>query len=369
MHKNFRIIIYFLFLAFFIFSCDPAPENESTPETGDKDFTNLDSVLELLRGEFNFVGLSLAVVRDDRLVYAQSYGYSDMENSIPAAASDIYRIASVSKLITAVAIFKLVEEGIIALDEKVFGAGSIFGDDYGTPGTHVSDITVRHLLEYGSGFTDGGSGSTIAERISSRAAIDLPNPPGTIYDYKNIDYIILGRIIEKVTGFGYEKYLQDTVLLSCGITNMAIGTGERRSGEVKYYTPSGPLAISSLAMSDSAGGWTAAASDLARFFVRINRSQIKEDILSSTYTTYTQTPAAFGVSNLPPFQNSIWNYFGDMAGTRAVMSRLDDRTGFVLLVNTSLTGNDNYGFYVQQARIGIALRKIIVWPSHDLFEE
>jgi len=332
--------------------------SEKTTDPGNGDDEDIDSAVLSIMEEFNFAGASLAVVRDDQIVYTQAYGYSDRENSIAAKPADFFRIASVSKLITAVTIFTFIEDEKITLDDKVFGNDSILGDDFGAPGMYVGDISVRHLLEYGSGFADGGSGITQADRIRSRVTGALTHPPGTSYVYKNIDYLILGRIIEKITGSTYEHYVQDTILSFCGITDMAIGGSEKKPNEVNYYTPSGPLAIASLSMSDSAGGWVASASDLAQFFIRINRNPTVEDILSSTYTSYTPTPAAAHVNNLPPFADDVWFYFGDMAGTRAVMCKLDERTGYVLLINTSVN-DDNPRYYTRLSKIETAIYNIM----------
>lgn len=361
-----HIIAIPLFICLLLSSCDDGP----TTLPGEEIFENLDRVIESIREEFNFAGVSVAVVRDDRLVYSNAYGYSDRENSIPAETTNLFRIASVSKLITAVTVFRLIEEKVITLDDRVFGDNSILNSDFGTPGQYVDQITVRHLLEYGSGFIDGGTGTTQADRIRSRVTADLNDPPGTFYSYKNIDYLILGRIIEKVTdSVSYEKYVQDNILSLCGINSMAIGGNERKPDEVKYYTPQGTLPITSLAMNDSSGGWIATATDLAKLLVRINRNQVKPDILSSTYSTYTPTQAARSVSNIPPFAYNQWFYFGDMAGTRAVMRKIDERTGYVVLINTSIIGDNNFRYYGRLSLIEDALTSIRRWSPYDLFQE
>ena len=331
-----------------------------------EDFKNLDSVIESIRDEFDLAGVSLAVVRDDRLVYTQAYGYSDRENSIHAKTDNIFRIASVSKLITAVTIFWLIENGEISLEEKVFGDGGILGNDFGIPGNFVDQITVRHLLEYGSGLSSGSGANTINARVER----NLTNPPGTNYVYNNIDYQILGRIIEQISkkneeNLNYENFVKKHILSFCDIENMAIRRDQRMENEVQYYTPTGLISNPSMANSDASAGWAGSATDLARLLVRINNNPIVEDILSSTYTSYTQSQAAAGIQNRPPFIYDRWIYYGDMAGTRAVVHKMDERTGYVLLINTSIS--NNFLYYARLFNIDTAIRNVTVWPSHDKF--
>ena len=80
---------------------------------------------------YNVPGLAIAVVKDKKLVYVHSYGYADIWSRRIAADDDLYRIASHSKPITAIAILKLVEEGLITLDQTIFGSYGILGNDYG----------------------------------------------------------------------------------------------------------------------------------------------------------------------------------------------------------------------------------------------
>ena len=163
---------------------------------------------------------------------------ADPQHSIQAQQNSLFRIADLSKPITAVTIFSLIESGKLNLTDKVFGPGAILGTNYGKPPyqTYVADITVDHLLTH----TAGGwaaddndpmlhnNGWDQAKLISSTIAnVPLTAQPGTQWIYSNFGYCILGRIIEQVTGQPYASYVQANILAPCGITGMQIAAQQR----------------------------------------------------------------------------------------------------------------------------------------------
>ena len=103
----------------------------------------------------NIRGASLAVMKDERLIYCKGFGWADKEREREAEVGDIYRIASASKLITAIGIMKLCDEGRLTLDAKVFGEAGILNDPHllDIKDKRAADITVRQLLNHTSGFS------------------------------------------------------------------------------------------------------------------------------------------------------------------------------------------------------------------------
>jgi CubicO group peptidase (beta-lactamase class C family) len=102
---------------------------------------------------YNIKGASLAVMRNEQLIYCKGFGWADQEMEREAEVGDIYRIASASKLITAVGIMKLCDQGKLRLDDKVFGAEGILNHFTEYKDKRVVDITVRHLLNHTTGFS------------------------------------------------------------------------------------------------------------------------------------------------------------------------------------------------------------------------
>lgn len=118
----------------------------------------MDAEIERFCQKWEIKGLSLAVTRHDSLLYAKGYGWADKESGIPMEPSSIMRIASASKLVTATAIMKLVEQGKLRLDQKVFGNNGILNDtafSNSIRDKRLFDLTVDHLLQHKGGFGRG----------------------------------------------------------------------------------------------------------------------------------------------------------------------------------------------------------------------
>jgi len=175
----------------------------------------------LKRWELN--GASLAIVKDGRLVYAKGYGKADDENNIKVEPWHIFRLASVSKLITASAIIKLKEEGKLSLDDKVFGEEGILNDSIflDIKDRKMKQITVEHLLRHEAGFSVRAGDPmfrslAIAKNMKVEAPVDINTiiryvlkrrlryKPGGRMIYSNFGYALLSKIIEKTTNMSYE---------------------------------------------------------------------------------------------------------------------------------------------------------------------
>ena len=200
-------------------------------------------------------GASLAVMRNEQLIYCKGFGWADKEMEREAEVGDIYRIASASKLITAVGIMKLCDEGLLTLDRKVFGPEGILNQFTEIKDKRATNITVRHLLNHTSGFSrrmgdpmfrtadvmrwqELDSTPTADEVIAFQLGLRLRCAPGGTAQYSNVGYLVLSRIIEQVSGMSYEEYLQKHVLWPAGCYDMHIASNyyeEREPNEVKYY--------------------------------------------------------------------------------------------------------------------------------------
>ena len=167
-------------------------------------------------------GLSIAVAKDGELVFARGYGDADVENAVAARPETVYRIGSITKQFTAAIIMRLVERGEISLEDPV----TRFLPDYDVQGRTV---TVRHLLNHTSGifsYTSLGEEAwrtTFRHDLSDQELIDLfqSEPfdfePGAEQRYNNSAYVLLGPIIEAVTGKPYAQYLEEDLLSPLGL--------------------------------------------------------------------------------------------------------------------------------------------------------
>lgn len=331
-------------------------------------FANFDNAILAKMTQYNVPGVSIGLMKNEKLVYLKAYGKSDKEANTSANNDDLYRIASVSKPVTAIAVLKLVQDGVITLDQKVFGAGSILGNDFGPvpAGSNKNLISVRHLLDHKSGWTNSPDDpmfransitqtAIITDLLANRA---LTTTPGSTYYYLNFGYCVLGRVIEKVTGTSYENYVKTNVLSPCNISTMKLGgstLAERATNEVKYYQAEFSPYSMNIPRFDAHGGWIASAKDLAKLIVKIDRNTTKPDII----TTALLNELYFGFNS--------WAHYGSIPGTSSIFNRMNDQFSFVMLANTRTESDGNIILNDFNSTIQNQINAITSWPVVDLF--
>jgi CubicO group peptidase (beta-lactamase class C family) len=252
-------------------------------------------------------GLSLAVAKDGRLVYAAGFGDADKENDVDMSVNHRLRIGSISKTITATAVFRLIEAKAqfagapISLETPVFGAGGILGNRIKVPDLlkPLNDARLHHFLEHTSGIPNGAGdpvhceSGNLDKRIEYQlgqvqsipaSSTDLvgpvPRAPGAKFDYSNLNFIILERVIEVLSGDSYESYVRKHVFAPAEISAprlFRIGPYDPGSGEAKHYLANGAYAEYSpqgtcemKPPGTGAGGWAMSAKDLLHFLASVD---------------------------------------------------------------------------------------------------
>jgi CubicO group peptidase (beta-lactamase class C family) len=205
--------------------------------------------------KWNLPGGSIAVVKDGRLIYARGFGEAD--KNTPVVPDNLFRIASLSKPITAMAVMKLIEDGLLQPESLVFGEQGILNNpEYNViEDERIKLITVRHLLEHTAGWDREanhiGDPMFNSIKIAKERQVEAPaNPvaiiqyvlshpldfaPGTKFSYSNIGYCIIGRVIERVTGLPYEDYVYQHILQPLGISEMRLGKNSYEGKPKKRY--------------------------------------------------------------------------------------------------------------------------------------
>ena len=246
------------------------------------------SIAEAFLQKHEIAGMAIAYGLDGKLVFERGYGFADVERKEPITPQHRFRIASVSKPITATAVMSCIEKGLLKPDSKVFGLQGILGGDYSGD---VAGVTVDHLLTHTSGGWANDKDDPMfknpqmqhAELIAwTLANQKQTHKPGEHFAYSNFGYCVLGRVLEKVLKLPYETLISQQVLSPCEITSMQIGgntLAERRPQEVTYLTAKPGAAYGmNVRRMDSHGGWIATAGDLVRFAsqlpVLLNRDSI-----------------------------------------------------------------------------------------------
>jgi CubicO group peptidase (beta-lactamase class C family) len=180
----------------------------------------VDQYVEAEMARKNIPGLSLAVVRDGRIVKAKGYGLANVELKSPATPETVYPLASVTKQFTATAIMLLVEDGRVGLDDRV--GKYVEGVPEGW-----SAVTIRHLLTHTSGIKDyinelhlqSGCDDVTPQQIFEAASkAPLNFAPGERFAYSNTVYVALGMIIQKLTGAPFDAFLRERVFTPLGMT-------------------------------------------------------------------------------------------------------------------------------------------------------
>lgn len=179
--------------------------------------------IEKLYREFaeqnNIPGLAFGLVVDGELVLKGNYGYTDIANKTPVTSSTLFRIASMTKSFTAMAILHLRDQGRLQLDDPVEKyIPAMKNQAYPTADAPL--VTIRHLLTHGAGFPEDNPwgdrqlADTDAElQEFLKEGIQFSNPPGLSYEYSNLGYALLGKIITEVSGKPYQEYIRENIWL------------------------------------------------------------------------------------------------------------------------------------------------------------
>lgn len=323
--------------------------------------------------KFDVPGLSVAIARDGDLIYKQAFGVSDTQTRKELTCTNLFRIASVSKTITSVAIFTLYEKRQLKLTDKVFGENGILGTDYPGPyQQYVDQITVEQLLTHTCGGWPKGPGDPMLgfndldhRQLIHRTVTKTPltSPPGTKYAYSNFGYCVLGRVIEKIAGMAYSEYADQEVLSRCGITSMVISgntPGEHAANEVAYYGQSGenPYSVNVRRM-DSNGGWLATAPDLVLFLTYLDHLLKPETISIMTTGSLANRSYAKGWSVREP---GIWSHNGSLAGSTTEI--LHTATGFCWATLTNTRRQPSAAIDNAVSNVGWEMaRKVSAWKA------
>jgi CubicO group peptidase (beta-lactamase class C family) len=378
--------------------------------------------------QYKIPGASMAIVKNGRLVYARGFGYADIDRKEPVKPTSLFRIASVSKPITAVAILTLVERRKLKPDARIFDLlklenkvpkGAIFDPRW-------KQITVSHLLRHEGGWNSAKSGDPIDVGLAvlsyNRAAPPLTTDhiirymlsrpldfdPGKQYAYSNFGYCLLGRVVEAAGGRRYEDYVRDEVLKPMDIVDMRIGKTllkDRAPGEVRYYhenqpktgpsvfgpklgepapQPYGPYCIEAM---DSHGGWIASSVDLARFATALNVDSMYKAVSTNVREMMFRRPSgpsgfepdgrpkevyyAYGLSVRPAIEGVTGNAWhgGVLPGCSSLLLRRHDGVNAAILINKrdDTLGVGPFALAFLESHLHRLIDSVAFWPRGNLF--
>ncbi len=393
----------------------------------------MDRAVERYMQYWHIRGAQLAIMRHDSLLFCKGYGIADdnpgredgcvlpdgdRDSTFAERAAEtpeemtpghIMRVASVSKLITAAAIMKLREEGLLHLSDTVFGPGGILRDSLYTESIRnmgdYSKITVEHLLRHQAGFRRDPvfSANDVRRQMKLDRSPELDDysrlvlsrrlryEPGGSQTYSNYGYMLLSRIIETVSGTDYEEYVQTHVLRPAGCFDMHIGGNyysDKLPNEVRYfvhegngkqvqeYNGSGRMVErcyggNDIRLLSGAGAWVCSAAELARFVASIDAVPTPvPDVLSGgsieRMTEYVD-PNTYSLGWNDTNPDKGWVRTGTLAGTNAVIKYFPDGECWIWLTNTSTWKGPNHLKYTAMLFDRLRRDHSAVLPSQNLF--
>lgn len=408
-----------------------AAQSEATPVASDDmpvsgesvdELADFDTVMGGVMSRWQIPGGQLAIAAEGRLVYNRGFGYASIEDQDEVQPHSLFRIASNTKPITAVAILKLVDAGELTLDTQVFPLLALDPPEGAPRDPRLDTITIEQLLVHSGGWnsTISGDPQYLPWTLLASRLLEAEDPaeaetivrfmlgqtlefdPGTQSAYSNFGFNVLGRVIEHLSGQSYEQFVIDEVLAPVGITTMVIGgttLEERKVDEVRYYSPPGlaprvsvypdggyvPVAYGSFYMPalDAHGGWIGTAEDLVRFSLAVDGARGEALLAPGTVTAMETTPrppsAAAGAGNvdealglgwnsLPVDGGYEWSHAGALEGSTASWM-VRKPGGMALAFNFNSLPQDYPSFFgdiipsIQQL-----LASTTEWPESDLFE-
>lgn len=320
-------------------------------------------------------GASLAITRNDSLLYAKGYGWADEELGVEMQPYHILRMASVSKLITAAGIMVLQDRDSLNIKDKVFGPGGILED---SPFASVikdrnyHKITIEHLLRHQGGFSRDPLFSS--RDVKHQMQLDCPPTkddffrlvlsrnlrfmPGSWQKYSNFGYLLLSEIIEKVSGMPYEEFIRKEVLGPAGCYDMHIAGNyyeDKRPNEVRYYTHEGDGKFiedysdngqtvercyggNNIPLLSGAGAWCGSPAEISRFVSAIDgRPEVKDIISNEAFLQMTEyldkETFSLGWNDTAPSKG--WSRTGTLSGTSALVRYFPDGECWIFITNTS----------------------------------
>ena len=371
-----------------------------------EEFSGVEKSIITFMRKWEIAGASVAVAKDGKLIFARGFGYADTATKTETQPYNKFRIASISKLVTAAAIMKLQEQGRLSLNDRVFGPDGLLEDQYfsNPKDQRVFGITVAHLLSHEAGWSQRYGDQMfmplkIADNLGVKPPVDtktiirfalnkrLHFTPGSGKAYSNLGYSILGLIIEKVSGQSYEEYCKQAIFEPLGIYDMTLAgnlPSQKAPFEVTYYEPrdvllkpsiygTGELVSPTYGGNDiealgGAGAWLATAPDLMRLLLGLDGLTSRQDILSDQSIKFmTDNDNGFApIGWKTTVYNGTWWRTGSFPGTAGMIKRQSDGLAWVILLNSSAWNGPEIYSYINNLMYKV-LARVDEWPDYDLF--
>ena len=370
----------------------------------------MDRRIENFMQRFGLRGVQIAVTRNDSLLYTRGYGWADQETGVLMDASHVMRIASVSKLVTAVAVMKLVEQGKLSLNSLVTGPKGILNDKDildAIGDERLDSLTVDHLLQHFGGFSNrkGDPMFNIRDLVLENHLTTPPTPreitkivfsrklaaaPGVRRHYSNFGYMLLSLVIEKVTDKDYWEFVNEEVLGPAGVPTFFAATNyynQKGESEVKYYAADDEI-VEEFNGSDKmvprayggndynalmgGGGWVASAAGLSRLVAAIDGDPGVPDILSPKSISLMTALDPDDKLNIARGWAKIekdgrWIRTGTLCSSHALIERFPNGECWIILTNTGVWTGPRFSSDMRRLVDSLRATYSHLLPSRNLY--
>lgn len=333
--------------------------------------TKVDRFIDSLTKNNSFSG-TILIEQKSKAIYRKSFGYADLPFKVLNTPDTRYKIASITKAFTAVMILQLYEQGKIDLEKPI----NTYLTNY--KGIGGAKVTIKQLLNMTSGMRNMDDGLTLEsalqrgmpqyqkpyttdELLTKFCSDTLVNQPGKTFDYNNADYIILGKIIEAISGKTYEQVLREKIIEPLQLTNTGLLSQEKvidrlantyfQRDDSKVLTNDLPVYMNNWY---AAGAMYSTVDDVLKFANALfNGKLLKQETLGKMFT-----------SGLGEYGYGVWVYKdyeinsqmftiikrpGSIMGAQAMLFHiLEDNSTIVILSNTDKVGLDDFAAKIAQ---------------------
>jgi CubicO group peptidase (beta-lactamase class C family) len=328
----------------------------------------IDSLIEKAAKINRFNG-SVLVSKNGKIVYEKAYGYQNADKHILNTSNTIYQIGSTTKEFTAAVILKLAEQGKLSLEDKL----SKYFPDY----KRGNEITIKHLLTHTSGiyeilrdntaFNESAKPRSIKRTLSYFIDKPLDFDPGTQYSYCNSGYILLGLIIEKVTGQTYQTVVRDFILKPLkmehtGFDFAGLNSSDKAIGYTKYTQIIKEASVPwDSTATFSAGSLYSTVGDLYLWHKGLLNYKVYSKASLETATTPYLAGYGLGCWIDTIYQKKIVSHGGNILGFTGYFGRIQEEDVCVIILNNI--------FNHQIETIGLSIFAILYNKPYSYFDE
>ena len=312
--------------------------------TASTDWTTFDR--SLVQGLLNrgAITVSVAVADHGTIVHTAAGGPIDRDTGVPATPAALFRVASNSKVLTGTVIMELVEQGKLQLDEDVL---PLVAKKLGVrlADARMTSVTLKQLLSHTSGFAVfrpqffDAAASSCPDAARQGLTRALQHDPGAAYQYSNMNFCVLGQLIELITGTPYEQAIRDRLLTPLGITDMRVAaTYDTQQGDVRHPTRPGRNYMEALG---PAGAWIGTASDLVNIIDSLDDSLPGFHPLQPATVKLMQTALpiayfnpgnAYGLA-LRLWSDGTWGHTGTVESAHSMVIHRPDGITWAVVIN------------------------------------